>query len=48
MRRAMGPQRAGDSQAEERIPKMRQAALVVLRHDGMGFEEEKEQPCREG
>jgi hypothetical protein len=46
MRRAMGPQRAGDSQAEERIPKMRQAALVVLRHDGMGFEEEKEQPCR--
>ena len=46
MRWAMGLQRAGDSQVEDWIPKMRQAALVVLRHDGMGFEEEKVQPCR--
>src|SRR5262249_39459693 len=46
MHRAMRPQRAGDSQAEERIPQMRQTALVVLRHDGMVFEEEKVPPCR--
>ena len=48
MRRTMGPQRAGDSQAEERIPKMRQVVLMVVRHDGMGLEEEKNSRAGEG
>ena len=39
---------AGDRQAEERIPKMRQAALVLLRHNGMGFEERKNGRAGEG
>jgi hypothetical protein len=44
----IGPERAGDCQAEERIPKMRQAALVLLRHNGMGFEERKNSRAGEG
>jgi hypothetical protein len=44
--RSMKPQRAVGPPAEERNPKMRQAALVVPRDDGMGLDGEHEQTCR--